>query len=179
MENNQARRSEEVNALRWRMAMERVRLADELRIIPRALFYWVAALFVIGQVIAQVAYQFHPHEMPRVAAIGIAAGASLVAGFLLLLFGYVNRDAKRRGMSSTLWTLLAIFVPYLIGLVAYFLVREPLPYNCPQCGTTVSARFNYCPHCKQDLRPTCPSCRREVHNGDQYCPYCSFQLIGT
>jgi RNA polymerase subunit RPABC4/transcription elongation factor Spt4 len=79
-------------------------------------------------------------------------------------------------MNSTLWTLLTIFVPYGIGLIVYFLMREPLPYNCPACSALVNARFNFCPVCKCNLRPSCPQCKREVRSGDHYCPYCAQDL---
>ena len=84
-----------------------------------------------------------------------------------------NRDAKRRGMNSTLWTVLVlILLPayFVTGFIIYFLLREPLPYKCSRCNAVVSARFNYCPECKFNLRPSCPSCRREVRLGDRYCP---------
>jgi hypothetical protein len=170
--------TESVRLIRWRMAHERFRFADEFRIIPRWLKGLAIALFLAGQVIAQLAYFFFiaPNQVPNVKTMGIAAGVSLLVGFLLLLFGYVNRDAERRGMNSTLWTLLAIFVPYLLGLIIYFLVREPLPYVCPGCRASVSARFNFCPNCKLDLRPSCPRCRREVLSEDKYCPYCAEEL---
>ena len=35
--------------------------------------------------------------------------------FYVLLIGFVNLDAGRRGMSRTLWTLVAALVPYGIG----------------------------------------------------------------
>jgi RNA polymerase subunit RPABC4/transcription elongation factor Spt4 len=170
---------EEVRMIRWRMAHENIRFADEFRIIPRWLKGLTITLFIVGQVAAQVAYFYGSKKDPLGAYVGVAAGAALIIGFLLLLFGYVNRDAKRRGMNSTLWTLLAIFVPYCIGLIIYFLMREPLPYNCPGCGAIVSARFNFCPGCKHDLRPSCPQCKREVHLGDKYCPYCAQELATT
>jgi RNA polymerase subunit RPABC4/transcription elongation factor Spt4 len=110
---------------------------------------------------------------------GAAAGIALFIGFFLLFFGYINRDAKRRGMNSTLWTLLAIFVPYLLGIIGYFLIREPLPYDCPACGATVNARFNFCPECKHNLRPSCPQCKREIRLEDKYCPYCAQELMAT
>jgi len=168
--------SEGVRAIRWRMSHEKFRFADELRIIPGWIVGLAIVLFAAGQAAAQLVYFYNPHEGPRLAYMGVAAGASLIIGFFLLLFGYVNRDAKRRGMNSTLWTLLVIFVPYLIGLIIYFLVREPMPFNCPQCGVTVSARFNFCPACKYNLRPACPQCKREVHVEDKYCPFCAQEL---
>lgn len=177
MADEKQRVKEGVRLVRWRMAHENTRFADEFRIIPRWLKGLVIALFIVGQVAAQVSH------FNGTATLGVrmafAAGATLILGFILLLFGYVNRDAKRRGMNSTLWTLLAIFVPYAIGLIIYFLLREPLPYNCSGCGALVNARFNFCPGCKRNLRPSCPQCKREVRSEDKYCPYCAQELATT
>ena len=171
--------TESVRLIRWRMAHERFRFADEFRIIPRWIKGLTIALFFVGQVVAQLVHFFEPGEAPLAASMGMAAGASLLVGFALLLFGYVNRDAERRGMNSTLWTLIAILVPYLLGLIIYFLVREPLPYVCPGCRASVSARFNFCPKCKLNLHPACPECHRPVQAGDLYCPFCAQELAGV
>lgn len=168
--------TESVRLIRWRMAHERFRFADEFRIIPRWLKVLALALFVVGQAVAQLVHFFNPGVAPLLVAMGVAAAMSLGAGLLLLFFGYINRDAKRRGMNSALWTLIAILVPYLIGVIIYFLVREPLLYNCPACSASVSARFNFCPNCKLNLRPSCPQCKREVRSEDKYCPYCAEEL---
>jgi hypothetical protein len=126
-----------------------------------------------------------PYELrdnPALASLalaGIITGVSLCFATIIFLIAYVNRDAKRRGMNSTLWTLLAIILlpGYLIiGFMVYFLMREPLPYPCPQCGTSVGARFNFCPNCKCNLHPSCPNCKREVAETDKYCPYCAHEL---
>src|SRR5437660_9802622 len=61
----------------------------------------------------------------------------------------------------------------------YFLMREPLPYACPQCGASVSARFNFCPNCKCNLQPSCPQCKREVAELDKFCPYCGTDLAAS
>ncbi len=45
---------------------------------------------------------------------------------LVLLIGYVYADAKRRGMRYVMWTLLAIFIPNAIGIILYFVMRDPL-----------------------------------------------------
>src|ERR1700751_2308475 len=82
-------------------------------------------------------------------------------------------------MNSTLWTLLVILLfpaYFAIGFIVYFLMREPLPYPCPRCGSTVGARFNFCPNCKCNLRPACPNCKREVVETDKFCPYCAQDL---
>ena len=168
---------EEVRLVRWRMAHENVRFADEFRIIPG----WIKGLTITQFIVGEALALLSPLRGSATLGVRMAvmAAVMLVIGFLLLLFGYINRDAKRRGMNSTLWTLLAIFVPYLIGLIIYFLIREPLPYSCPGCGASVNARFNFCPGCKHDLRPSCPQCKREVRSGDKYCPYCAQELAPT
>jgi len=177
-EKNQ-RVKEGVRLVRWRMAHENTRFVDEFRIIPGSLKIVAITLFIVGQIAAQIGYFADSRQDPLIAFVGGAAAVSLVLGFLLMLFGYINRDAKRRGMNSTLWTLLAIFVPYAIGVIIYFLMREPLPYNCPACGALVNARFNFCPGCNHDLRPSCPQCKREVRLEDKYCPYCAQELPET
>jgi predicted amidophosphoribosyltransferase len=99
-----------------------------------------------------------------------------IVAFLALLVGYVNRDAKRRGMNVALWTLLVIFVPNAIGFILYFLLRHPLMVTCPQCGTSLNASFNYCSRCRYNLRPTCPECKRPITPGDKFCAYCAREL---
>ena len=52
----------------------------------------------------------------------------------VLLVGYVFGDARRRAMNAVLWTLLAIFIPSGIGIILYFILRDPIPAVCPGCG---------------------------------------------
>jgi hypothetical protein len=183
--------NERMRLIRLRKKKEKLRFWDEFRIIPRWLIVLVILLFLAAQVIALLVNlmvdkdQIFPPELqsePALASLALAAiitGVSLVLGSLILLVAYVNRDAKRRGMNSALWTLLVIvLLPAwtFVGFLIYFLMREPLPYNCPQCGATVGARFNFCPSCKCNLHPSCPQCKREVVETDKYCPYCAYEL---
>jgi ABC-type Fe3+ transport system permease subunit len=178
---------------RLRRRKENLRFWDEFRIIPKGLIWIVVALFLIAQIIAfsvnrwnaQHYGELFPYELrdtpvlAYLALAGIVTGGSLLVATLIFMIAYVNRDAKRRGMNSTLWTLLAIILlpGYLIiGFMVYFLMREPLPYPCPQCGASVGARFNFCPNCKCNLHPSCPNCKREVVETDKFCPYCAQEL---
>jgi RNA polymerase subunit RPABC4/transcription elongation factor Spt4 len=153
----------------------------------------VVVLFLIAQIIGQMVlhHQLANHQevfgaeldsdpgAAGAALFGIITGASLVFAVMIFMVGYVNKDAKRRGMHSALWTFLVlVLMPgYLVlGFIIYLLMREPLPYNCPQCGTTVGARFNFCPNCKCNLHPACPQCKREVAETDKFCPYCGQDL---
>jgi Double zinc ribbon len=186
--------SEKMRRIRFRRTRETTRFRDELRIIPKWLIVTVIVLFVAAQAgffIANVIVhamssppgQVFPYpnnvalSVVSVACMVIAVSIPLAAFFFLV--GYVSRDSRRRGMNSTLWTLLVVVLSpgwLALGFFIYFLMREPLPYNCPQCGSTVGARFNYCPNCKCNLRPSCPQCKREVGELDKFCPYCACEL---
>ncbi len=145
---------------------------SHLRIIPA----WAWALASIAFIAAQWFFNFemvHQTQCPPAWGrflLGLLAGIGAVCLFALI--GYVNRDAKRRGMSPTLWTIIAICVPNGIGLLLYFVLRRPLPSSCPQCGNAIQPGFNFCPGCNYKLSPSCPQCQRIVSAGDTYCPYC-------
>lgn len=185
--------NERMRLMRVRRKKEKLRFADEFRIIPRWLIVLVIVLFLVAQSIAALVNltapergdQIFPPELSEhlvLASLSLAGIVTLVSIFFaafIFLTAYVNRDAARRGMNSFLWTILIlIFLPTwgLIGLVIYFLMREPLPYPCPQCSASVSARFNFCPNCKCNLQPSCPQCKREVAELDKFCPYCGTDL---
>jgi Double zinc ribbon len=185
--------NERMRLIRLRRKKENLHFWEEFRIIPKGLIWTVVGLFFIAQGIAFAVNRWNathygelfPYELrddPALAYLalaGIITGISLVVATLIFLIAYVNRDAKRREMNSALWTLLVILLlPAwgFVGFVIYFLMREPLPYPCPQCGKAVGARFNFCPNCKCNLHPSCPNCKREVVETDKYCPYCAYEL---
>jgi len=185
--------NERLRLIRLRKRKEKLRFWDEFRIIPRWLTVTVIVLFVLAEVIAYLVNRFaqssgepmfppelsHEPVLAYLAAFGIMAGVSIFIAGMIFMIAYVNRDAVRRGMNSALWTILVIlFLPSwgLIGFVIYLLMREPLPYPCPQCGSTVGARFNFCPNCKCNLHPACPQCKREVAELDKFCANCGADL---
>ena len=110
---------------------------------------------------------------------GMVTAGMIPLACIILLIGYVNRDSKRRGMNSGLWTFMVIMMLpawVLTGFLIYFIMRDPLPYHCTQCGAMVSARYAFCPSCRYNLRPTCWRCNHEVSDRDRYCPYCGYDL---
>jgi RNA polymerase subunit RPABC4/transcription elongation factor Spt4 len=151
-------------------------LAAEIRIVP--LWAWALAgiVFVAAQVFFNVVVARHGGGPPVWARplLGLAAGLGGVC--YLLLIGYINRDAKRRGMSPTLWTIMAIIIPNALGIILYFLLRQPRSSICPQCGYAVQSGFNFCPRCNYKLGPSCPQCQRVVGADAVYCPYCGTPL---
>jgi hypothetical protein len=185
--------SEKMRLIRFRRKKENLRFWQEFKLVPRWLIWMVLVLFLVAQIIGQMVlhHQLANHQevfgaeldsdpgAAGAALFAIITGVSLVFAVMIFMVGYVNKDAKRRGMHSALWTFLVlVLMPgYLVlGFIIYLLMREPLPYNCPQCGTTVGARFNFCPNCKCNLHPACPQCKREVAETDKFCPYCGQDL---
>jgi hypothetical protein len=185
--------NERMRLIRLRRKKENLRFWEEFRIIPKGLVWTLVALSVIAQIIAFSVNRWNavhydngfPWELrdnfalASLALAGIVTLASICMASIILLIAYVNRDAKRREMNSALWTLLVlILLPAwgFVGFIIYFLMREPLPYPCPQCGKAVGARFNFCPNCKCNLHPSCPNCKREVVETDKFCPYCAYEL---
>jgi hypothetical protein len=143
----------------------------ELSVIPE--FGWFLAFTlgictVIGLFFAAAHDRGMPHPMIPVV---LALGGGFVVCWVLLL-SYVNRDAARRGMSPTLWTLISMFVPNLIGFILYFMLRKPLPTQCPGCGFTVNDSFRFCPRCHYALAPVCSSCGQPIRHDYTCCPYC-------
>ncbi|HEV2381621.1 MAG TPA: zinc ribbon domain-containing protein [Terriglobia bacterium] len=171
----------------WRQrSTEKTSFKNELRLVPRWLVTLVVALYVVALVVAELVnlagargvilqgpvFPDFGAALSGLAVAGVVTLAAAFLGSLILLYGYIYGDAKRRGMTPGLWLIVSIFVPYLIGVIIYFIVREPLPFNCPRCEAAVTSQFNFCPRCQLNLRPSCPQCRREIRSGDRYCPHC-------
>jgi hypothetical protein len=150
--------------------------AAEIRIVP--VWAWVLAGigFVSMQFVFNAVLARQTDAPPAWARPLLGVLAGLVLSCFLLFIGYINRDAKRRGMSPALWTIVAIIIPNALGIILYFVLRQPLRSGCPQCGNAVQAGFNFCPRCNHKLSPNCPQCQRVVGVNDVYCPYCGTTL---
>ncbi len=154
---------------------------NQTSVIPKPV--WVLAViayFFLYGVLRFAAFPHDPHvqHWPRhMMTLASAILPLLVSGWLLLI-GYVYGDAKRRGMREWLWTLLAIFIPDAIGIILYFLLRDPLPFYCSRCGALVRATFTFCPNCSTPLRPTCMQCGRGLEPGWKHCPHCGAPAAG-
>ena len=148
-------------------------VSEEIKIVPTVVWVLSGICFVAAQLFFNVVLAHHHPNAPRPWArpwLGLLAG--LGGGLFILLIGYINRDAKRRGMSPTLWTIIALIIPNALGIILYFVLRLPLRCTCPQCRQPVQTGFSFCPHCSCKLSPSCPQCQRAVGSSDIYCPYC-------
>ena len=155
------------------------RFTRELRVIPNAA--WIVAWLAYLCIAVPLFFFVAPTD-PEMRKLPLWIQALLIFGFLLLLVawvalvGYVYGDAKRRHMRYVMWTLLAIFIPNAIGMILYFILRDPLPKLCPGCGHVEKAKFPFCPHCGTLLHPTCPKCDKPVESTWANCGYCGQQL---
>jgi uncharacterized membrane protein YidH (DUF202 family) len=154
----------------------RTQFSEEIRFIPR----WAWALAAIGFVAVQIFFATFvarqsdtPPPVLRT-LLGVLAGT--IFGCYLLLIGYVNRDAGRRGMNRVLWTVIAVVITHGLGIILYLVLRQPLQGRCPQCDAVVQSGFNFCPKCNHQLHPSCPHCQHAVLGNDVYCAYCGGTL---
>jgi Double zinc ribbon len=122
------------------------------------------------------AHSHHPMQLG--VKIFLSTIGPVAAAVLILFPGYVYSDAKRRRMRAGMWTVLAVFVPYLIGVILYFLLREPLPTPCPKCGFMARQRFAFCPQCSTPLNRVCATCARSLEHGWSACAYCGTPVTG-
>ena len=154
----------------------RTGLTAEIKIVPAWAWVLAGMVSVAAQVFFNVAMARHSAPPPAWARPMLGLLAGIGGGAYLLLIGYVNRDSKRRGMSPVLWTLVAVLIPNALGILLYFVLRQPLQSVCPQCSNAVQGGFNFCPRCSYKLSPSCPQCHRLVGVMDVYCPYCGTAL---
>lgn len=109
------------------------------------------------------------------------SNVTIVLAFMLIIpliiFVYVYRDAKRRGMNAILWALIAAIAPTLIGLIVYLLVRGSYSdLRCPVCDTPVQEQFVVCPKCGTKLHASCSNCAAPVEPDWKVCPKCAQPL---
>jgi hypothetical protein len=106
----------------------------------------------------------------------LASIGAVPMAIYVLLVGYVWGDARRRGMNYVLWTLLAIFIPSAVGVILYFILRDPIPVPCPACTTPARKGHAYCAACGAPVRVACPQCREPVEPGWRNCVRCGAVL---
>jgi Double zinc ribbon len=147
------------------------------KVLALILFFGMQALFwfVIWP------HRSHQDNLDKLPGVGLIFLPLLASSFLavyVLLIGFIYVDAKRRGMRYVMWTLLAIFIPDAIGIILYFVLRDPLPTPCPKCSRLSAQSFTFCPSCGAELMRTCRVCRKKLGVGWVNCAYCGTSLTG-
>jgi Double zinc ribbon len=155
------------------------RFIKELRVIPTAA--WIVGGLMYAGFTTPLFFVVVPTDpdigkWPRWGQALFVYGMFLFVVAFVALIGYVYGDAKRRQMRCGMWTLLAIFIPYAIGIILYFILRDPLPKPCPTCGHLAKAGFVFCPRCGTSVQPTCPNCGKGVDLTWANCPHCGQRL---
>lgn len=147
----------------------------EIKVIPMGA--WLAAVGVGLEMELVLLLVLVPRD-PKLSAwpeplqLCFVTAIALVLFVYILLIGYVNGDARRRKMRHVMWTLLSIFVPNGIGIILYFIMRDPLPRDCPKCGAAISLKGAFCPACGAALGSTCPACHTAVEPAWSHCANC-------
>ena len=149
-----------------------------LRLIPRPA--WItgillSVLLVLPLVIGPMRFDPEMGAWPWPAKAGLVA---VVPAFILIwsaLVGFIYADAKRRRMRHVMWAWLAM-VPYFIGVILYFILRDPLPTPCRRCGTEVPPAFAFCPGCGASIHPICSQCGKSLQPEWANCPHCGTRL---
>lgn len=125
--------------------------------VRKAAFAIVGFVVLLGLIAGLV---YGPSKgQPLLPLAGFGGGfifGSLAAIWVLCL-GYVYADARRRAMPSIPWTLIAAFVPNLLGFLFYFAMRRPLLLPCPRCTQPVYTGQRFCASCGFDTFPSAPS----------------------
>lgn len=155
------------------------RFTESVKIIPRSAWYIAGIVYIGFATLSLTVFIPGDREMrhwPLPGKLAFAFGVFLIVAAWVLLVGYVYADAKRRGMRYAMWTWLAALIPDGIGIILYFILRDPLPRPCPGCAALVKSGFVFCPHCGTAMKHTCPNCGRAVEHGWANCPECGSKL---
>lgn len=122
--------------------------------------------------------------------MAFATGSLFIIGFYLLagllwlalaavLGVFVYRDASGRGMDPLGWTLAAVLLPNLLGVILYLIMRSGGgSLTCPACGKPVRPDFHCCPFCGQSTDRSCPGCGCSLQPGWKLCPRCGAPAQG-
>lgn len=131
-------------------------------VVPRpakSIAFTIPALAVVIGLAFGFSQRFAPGLPFPPPVFGLGAGliVGVLSGLWVLCLGYVYADARRRGMPPIPWTLIAAFVPNLLGFLFYFALRRPLLVPCPRCSQPVYTGQRFCAMCGFDTFPSAPS----------------------
>ena len=152
--------------------------SKNLKTIPRPA--WIVGgllvlLIVLPLMLGPMRYEPEMREWPLIAKVGLLTAAPALLLAYSLLVGFIYVDAKRRCMRHVLWAWLAL-VPYFVGVILYFILRDPLPTRCPTCGTDVPHAFPFCPSCGKSVHPVCSECGKRLQWEWSNCPHCGVRV---
>ncbi len=100
----------------------------------------------------------------------------ILPAYIAIVGRLVYKDAEKRGMDPWMWATVAVYVPNLIGVIIYILVRQTSKKKCVNCGKGIEKDFKLCPYCGQNQDLDCEKCSKPVARDWLMCPHCGHQL---
>jgi len=100
----------------------------------------------------------------------------LIPAYIIIVGRLVYMDAAKRGLDPWLWATVAVFVPNLIGVIIYLIVRQSAKNTCLNCGKKIEKDFKICPYCGHKQEMVCENCNKAVARDWSVCPYCAHPL---
>jgi hypothetical protein len=145
------------------------------RVIPTGAWVLAGVIAAVAFLGLNILFLQDPQTPPPAQVIVPVLAAGFLGGYVLLI-GFIYGDAKRRGMRYIPWTILAALAPSAIGIILYFILRDPMPMRCTKCGCAMHPRFAYCPRCGATMSATCGQCHRVTEAGWSHCAWCGTKL---
>jgi predicted RNA-binding Zn-ribbon protein involved in translation (DUF1610 family) len=150
-------------------------VSERDHVIP-PMTWWIAALVSVLMFLLMNWVVSLDRNVPGAIRVFLPVVPPLLMAGWTLVIGYVYGDARRRGMRYGLWTLLAAFIPNGIGVILYFILREPMPSYCSKCGSPAKQGHAFCPSCGANVLPSCSQCHRAGQPGWSHCAWCGAKL---
>jgi RNA polymerase subunit RPABC4/transcription elongation factor Spt4 len=135
----------------------------------------ISILLVVPLWLGPMSFDHEMREWPTLAKVGLLTLPPIFIVAYSALVGFIYADARRRRMRHVFWAWLAL-VPYFIGVILYFILRDPLPTPCPKCGMAVPQAFAFCPGCGASRHPICSQCGKTLQQEWANCPHCGNRI---
>lgn len=122
-----------------------------LNIVPKTVQLWASVLVGCALLIGLVVGYKAADQGAVLRTMSADGSAALMLGIALaiwlLCLGFVFADARRRGMRSVPWVLVAALFPHLLGFLLYFVMRQPIASTCTHCRQTIPLHQRFCSWC--------------------------------
>jgi hypothetical protein len=109
-----------ISCERDRYRIAQTGLTSEIKIVSQWAWVLAAVGFICAQFFFNVVVARQSNAPPAWAQLLLGLLLGLVLGCFLLFIGHINRDAKRRGMTPVLWTIVALLIPNALGIIFLF-----------------------------------------------------------
>jgi len=131
------------------------------------LFLVISAIFVFASI--------NDPFFPPYAYLVFGIMLLIVIGLLSVISTFIYKDAPKHNMEPWMWMCIAVFVPNLLGLLIYLIIRsdnKTVKVKCITCGNNVKEEYNICPYCGNSLDYKCRECGTKISPNWILCPKC-------